>query len=201
MAQLFMRAFAVVLGAFLLGLAVGWLLWRLHRRSVPGDEWEADQRALAELRRALAEVQGERDHLAQQLAGWHAEVSGLQGRISTAWHEREAAHTHAAALRAQLEELRERFDQASSYNHHLQRRVTELSLMVSRGVVARPEVRPMAPTVLGSVRPMNTPAAEQAPFPIPRSDGPPSADGPRGGPEAPPLPPAAPPPTVGVPRS
>jgi hypothetical protein len=148
MVQLFLRAFVAVAGAFVLGLAVGWLIWRLHRRSVPGEEWSASQQALEDLRRTLAELEGQRDQLVRQVASWQAEASGLQSRVSSAWHEREAARAHADQLETQLGALRQHFDQAVAHNHHLQRRVTELSLMVSRGAVVRPDLgRTPAPTV------------------------------------------------------
>lgn len=140
MLQLFVRAFVAVAGAFVLGLAVGWLIWRLHRRSVPGEEWSASQQALEDLRRTLAEHEGQRDRLSRQVASWQAEASSLQSRVSSAWHEREAARTRSDELETELAALRAQLEQAVSHNQHLQRRVSELSLMISRGTNVRPDL-------------------------------------------------------------
>jgi len=130
--ELFVQAFAFVLGAFGLGVAVGWLFWRFRRVSVAEDAWAATNREVAHLRDEIALLRREEEVLAGQASRAAAEVERLQAALTAAWHERDLCRLELQRASGGLVEARAQLERTTAQARYLQRRVTELSIMAAR---------------------------------------------------------------------
>ncbi len=149
MIDLLGRISVFMVAAFALGVVVGWLFWRSGRVSVPSARWRAlhrDQEVTAGL---LAGAQAERDELRVSLLGAAAQLERLHVRAAVADRDRDAARLERSLVVAELAEAGEHLEQVRAQAHHLQRRVTELSLLSSR----RHAVDPPPPLVPGRAAP------------------------------------------------
>ena len=122
-----------VVAAVALGFGLGFLTWRLGRRSVPTAEWAKQQRQLDQQASRIVELE-------QRLRGRGAETQG-QPEWSGLAQLREAARVERDQLRARLELARSEAIQALQERDHLaehleslQRRLAELSVSQARGM-------------------------------------------------------------------
>ena len=121
-----------VVAAVALGFGLGFLTWRLGRRSMPTAEWAKQQRQLDQQASRIVELE-------QRLRGRGAETQD-QPEWSGLAQLREAARVERDQLRARLELARSETIQALQERDHLaehleslQRRLAELSVSQARG--------------------------------------------------------------------
>ena len=122
-----------VVAAVALGFGLGFLTWRLGRRSMPTAEWAKQQRQLDQQASRIVELE-------QRLRGRGAETQD-QPEWSGLAQLREAARVERDQLRARLELARSEAIQALQERDHLaehleslQRRLAELSVSQARGM-------------------------------------------------------------------
>ncbi|MCB0994770.1 MAG: hypothetical protein KDB21_06750 [Acidimicrobiales bacterium] len=81
---------------FLVGLGLGWLLWRWRRTKISWSEWETTRTVLADTKHRLGEVETERDDINGKLSLLGEEHEVVVG-------ERDTAHADVKRLTADLE--------------------------------------------------------------------------------------------------
>lgn len=146
MGTVVVQVIAFVAGAFLLGICVGFMLWRSGRRCVPNREWHQLRRDHARIRSEATELNKRYSQLQTTIADRRSDVTRVTLRLAESERRRIEAASLLESASKDSAELRQKLEEGSQQLLYLRRRITELSILLGVPSAGNPAVDVLPPS-------------------------------------------------------